>query len=357
MTALNLVTYRHILQHSLMPWLDENRDIQKFNALTRLIPNTFSEGNYFSHLQTAFKQTGTAIPSSLAAEWKELSAIPASPYTKPVREIFGTPVSRNKPYGFYLRLITEVTCAYIAEMERCAGRKQSADLRKSHASTLLKSCHDMMEQAVVLLDQKEAYRPILTELLTGLKIIFLETGLLHRGYYEPYLFYLNDEDICALGKQECGENISGRDTNTWATRFEAWYNKKRTVKPSQQAGSNSIANIEQPVHTSPEVNDRGENWQKLVTIYEGDKSTSAESPAPLAPETVPAATPAAGKEDTIIGREEVMRLLGIGKTKLGKMSQNGEIPCFKIAGRYKYKRNEIMSYQQSLNINTQLSAK
>ena len=357
MTALNLVTYRHILQHSLMPWLAENRDIQKFTALTRLIPNTSGEGNYFSHLQSAFKQTGTAIPSSLAAEWKELSAIPASPYTKPVREIFGTPVSRNKPYGFYLRLILEVTCAYIAEMERCAGRKQSADLRKSHASTLLKSCHDMMEQAVVLLVQKEAFRPILTELLTGLKIIFLETGLLHRGYYEPYLFYLNDEEICALGKQACGENISGMDTNTWATRFEAWYNKKRTVNPHQQAGSNAVAKVEQPAHRSPEVDDRDESWRKLIAIYEGDKSTSADSPATLAAETVPAATPAAGMEDTIIGREEVMRLLGIGKTKLWKMSQNGEIPCIKIAGRYKYRRNEIMRYQQFLNINTHFCTK
>jgi predicted DNA-binding transcriptional regulator AlpA len=357
MTELNLTTFRHILQHSLMPWLAENQDIQKFKMLTRRLPYTEAEGNYFSHLQLAFKQTGIQIPVSLTTEWNDLSALPSAANSEPIREIFGTPVSHDKRFEFYLRLITEATCAYWVRINSYTSENQSADLRKSLVSTVLKSCHDLMEQTALLSAQKEEYRDILTLLLTGLKVIFLETGILHRGFYETHLIYLNDEEICSFGNQEMVEGEHGGDKNKLGIRFTAYYNNRMTdrmtVRKGQESKDTNRVAIE-PALRQMETEAKDENWRKFEALYKGNADTAVENPEkPMEKEAQPATEiAAASDEEPFISRNEVMKLLGIGKTTLWKKSRNGEIPCYNFSGRYKYRRSEIIKFQQSLQKST-----
>jgi predicted DNA-binding transcriptional regulator AlpA len=359
MTELNLTTFRHILQHSLMPWLAENQDMQKFNVLTRRISNAPGEkGNYFSLLQSAFKQTGIEIPVGLASEWAYLSTLPTAANREALRAIFGIPLSRNKQYEFYLRMITETTCAYWATMESYASWNLSADLLKSAVSNILKSCRDLMEQTALLLTQKEEYRDILTVLLTALKIVFLETGILHRGYYEKHLIYLNDEEICSFGSDAMDESQQSRDKNNIAGRFASYHHNRMTDRMSGGEGKkNKDKHFLASEPALPQLMGTGEaeeNWRKFVELSAGNADIAVESleePTEREVQPVTAIATATG-EDPFISREEVMRLLGIGKTKLWNMSRNGEIPCFEITGRYKYRRSEIKSYLQSLRKNT-----
>jgi len=191
---LRFITLNNIIHDNLMPWLEENKDQEKFTLILRkMSPMQNGEhGSFFHALISAFSGMGIRSGRKLTDELNLLSQVYVTPEIKDSSSPFNNLDDDNPKIIFYTSLISHSVTAYLSYIQNAVTADQSTSLRKHSIMGVMKTISDMIIQTRALNPAGSSDRIITNRLLVVLAVLFSETVKLFPDDYEPMMLRVSN---------------------------------------------------------------------------------------------------------------------------------------------------------------------
>ena len=336
---LRFITLNSIIHDNLMPWLEENKDQEKFRLILRKMSpmHNGEHGSFFHALISAFSGMGIRSGRILTDEFNLLSQVYVTPEIKDSSSPFNNLDDDNPKIIFYTSLISHSVPAYLSYLQNAVTADQSTSLRKHSMMGVMKTISDMIIQTRALSPAGSADRIIINRLLAGLTVLFSETVKLYPHEYEPLMLRISNADIrnFITGTENDDKNNGTLFSLLAAKYFPLKDSNPATplpALPAEQQKGTLLQQNEPSCQQNPdedilnEVAQIKEDLSGLVNAVKG-----AIKKKEVQPDT----------DDRLIGSSEVCKLLHISKSTL-KAHRDKKLYSFtKIGSRYLYSAKEI----------------
>jgi predicted DNA-binding transcriptional regulator AlpA len=324
-----LQTFHHLVFDSLMPWLPENQEMM----LYRVLMTDLAEINkpFFRMMMETMHHRKVLLDEGLHEEWQlfaqtKIDKRPMEIYLSRV----SVKVSHQKIAYYELLIFNALLYSQSALMELMSG--SSTIMKQYYVSKWLKTIQYLRGRTRQLYYEGGRKEAIL--------IYMTDIALLVMEYEIQALF----ADFCPQGLQASlltSLNINAEIMNQdwqFATTTDHWFG---TV---YLARFKTAARQEDKKDTGTDGRDLAESFSYL---REGENSTIKVVPKNEQPTSRPDIIPPTPQKD-IIDSNEVMALLGIGKTKLFEMRKKEEIPFIKLGKLIRYYRQDILDFRDQI---------
>ena len=327
-----------------MPWLEENKDPEKFRLIHRkMSPMQNGEhGSFFHALISAFSGMGIRSGRKLTDELNLLSQVYVTPEIKDISSPFNYLDDDNPKIIFYTSLISHSVPAFLSYIQNAVTADQSPSLRKHSMMGVMKTISDMIIQTRALNPADFADRIIINRLLAGLAVQYSETLQLFPHEYEPLMLRISNADIRNI---ITGTVNDDKNTGTLFSLLAAKYfpltgSNPEITLPTTPAEEQKRILLQQNEHAGQQNSDS--DLLKDVLQIQGELSglVKVVEGVLMKPEVQP------DTDDRPIGSAEVCRLLNISKSTL-KAHRDKKLYSFsKIGSRYRYSAKEISEILQ-----------
>jgi hypothetical protein len=336
---LRFVTFNSIILGNLMPWLDENQDLEKFMLILRRLSTVKNgqAGQFFETLPKVFSEMGINAGEKLTAEWELFAKITDHPNTPGIINPFLLLPDDNPKLLFYTSLITQNLTACFALFANSIAETNSVDLQKHRVMSSMKMICDLIIRTRELHPAGEADQAIIKRLLAGLAVLFLETSKRFPDLIEPSMLRISKSDIRSILMKTVN---SDENTRALFTELSGRYFPVSGEQPKIVTSA-----FEGEEHKHPQENKSEADLEQSVikTVLEEVEKTRVEISAmkQALAEAGKKRQPGTEIEDRRIGAAEACAILNISKSTLKAHRDNGDYSFTRIGSRYYYSLNEI----------------
>jgi len=360
---LNMIIFRHILSDSLMPWLQANSDHNMYTVLLQRWQHPDARGvNKLKRLLDVYKLLGIALHPDLKEELLQLSRIELTPNARKIGDMFETGTCSDTQYHFYHLLIREALTGGLSALELNISQAETETLKRYHIRQSLQIINDLLKMIDKKMSDHSANMAILCCLKVALRIFLIEAGIRWGRQYAPSTVNTGIGEMLDFS-EEC--KSAGHEVRRLTERFIDTYTetnntdtdkennaqlpKKQTKRPDFTVRLDSITDS---IDTLLSMLDPGNRLPSPEASNQDDRRSMEPVQAAGKVQKQPDIAKTGRLESPennadhgrYLNRNEVCRMTGIGLTKLGEMSKNGEIPRIIIGKRYKYFENDIQNW-------------
>jgi len=324
-----LQTFHHLVFDSLMPWLPENQEMM----LYRVLMTDLAEINkpFFRMMMEAMRHRKVLLDDGLLEEWQLFAQTKVNERAREIYLSMYRVKTSHQKIAYYDQLIfNALLYSQSALMQLMNG--SSALMKQYYVNKWLKIIHDLRGRLRQLYHDGGTKEAILIY-LTDMALLVME--------HEIHTLYA---DLCPPGLLESNANMlivtPGIMAQDWAlaSATDHWfiniYVPRFKDSVLQEDKKDAELDHRQLNDMISRLKDGESQIEKVIT----------EKVSPLNKQEV--LTPAPQKD--IIDSNEVMALLGIGKTKLFEMRNREEIPFFKLGKLIRYHRQDILDFRDRI---------
>lgn len=338
--GVRFLTFTSMMHDNLMPWLEENQDVEKFRLILRKVALLQAGGTspFIFVLPAALRELGIYSWQNLADEWELFSKIPMHPDTagtvSPFRQLAGD----NPKIVFYTLLIAHCLEALFSGIILNISESRSENVRMHRVINTMKALSEMIITARILMPSEESDRVIINRLLAGLIVLFTETGHRFPGSVEPSLLRVNKTDTQKLLLETINNDENTR--NLFSILAQRYF--PVTAVPDTLPASLSSPELQnrKPVPKSDLTVDQIDN-KTIIEEVENTRAEIAMLKKAITGATTKNMEPQPETGDRRIGSAEVCTMLNISKSTLKAQRDRGHYSFTKIGSRYYYSLQEI----------------
>ena len=312
-------TFRQMINHELMPWLPYNRNEKFLRQIVYPLREHDTPEAWFAGLLRVFKTARRPLTPELEQEWQSFTALPViNPYTHRLTSIWEPLFGQRPPGDFYLELLLYGSIKYLDKIYRLTqGNLMTPELRHSvfafhrHGSVL-------MQQALQQGVNHPEWAMLMNQLTLCLRTAILFNMAIHKDHLK---FTFNDsspDETAITGLMEPLPGPPDDQTLAFGKRLDNFV--QETCQIIFAAGGKELA------QAAPEENNEDATGDRLLT-------------------------PQAEGNPEWMNTAEACRFLGIGRHKLGKFAQNGEIPKYNFTKNNSYLKADLQEFLTKNKLN------
>ncbi len=333
----HLNTLEDICFNNLMPWLDDNSDMDLFEEILRAIDINMTKGHqsFFRHIIEMLHLTDTAITPSTLNEWKAFSCIKRNKKTEGLTKHIFTFPHTNSKVGFYTCLIAHSMNAIMSSLQGQMTILNSIPLKKQFINKYVIRLKRIIEADIPCDNHDEIDLLIIKLAKLGALAIYILLLLQYKKFIHPSN-ELTHSDIMAA---TAGISMTDKELEKKASALMQVYGD--FVKSKRQPSpTNKLKELKQQA-----AGKTGEKERILSADHTIADHGRPEKQNSVNNETVGSRE---GEVERFIGSKEVMHILGIDKGTLHRLRnrEDNKIPHSPSGkgGKIYYKVSDINNW-------------
>lgn len=333
----HLNTLEDISFNNLMPWLDDNSDIDLFEEILRAIDINNIKGHqrFFRHVIEMQNLTDIAITPSTLNEWKAFSCIKRNKKIEMLSKHLASFGRRDAKVSFYTFLIAHTVSAIMSSLQEQMAIFSSIPLKKQFIDKYVIRLKRIIEADIPCDDHSEDDLLIIKFTKLGALAIYMLLLREYKKLMNPYNELTHNDIMTAFA----GISMTDKELAKTATALMQVY--VDFVKSSQQPSpTNKLKEAKQ--QAAMKTGGQGVTPQEKQTSSD---QTISENQTMANSETIRSRE---GGDERLIGSKELMHILGIDKVTLHRWRNREEnkIPYYQSSKRGKilYKMSEINAW-------------
>jgi len=332
-------TFHHLLYDSLMPWLKENHDPLRFRSLLPYILN--NKKHFFDALLLGYREKRLALDNGLLKEWKAFSNTKAKMRPAGIFYSWHHAAAESQQVVFYFELIAH-TLLYSLSFQMQLMEDNSTPMKQFYVNRWLKNISDLRLRSHQLY-LKEDFPHKTIVFITDIALAVMERELqeMYRRFCQPIMLISN----LPLPGPMASHDTQSRSLMDYLAQWYKTLYIPHLLKGTDAGGSNkeTITGNLMKEQALRGYTDGGQKQEPATNSGQEEDSGTEET--------------VDGNDAVVIGTKEAGKLLGIGKTKLNQLCQNGDIPSFKIGKNRKFVTKEVLAYRNKLQVDKHYSDK
>jgi predicted DNA-binding transcriptional regulator AlpA len=335
-----LNTLEDITFNNLMPWLEDNSDMDHYEEILRAIDinKVRHHQDFFLHLIDMHNFTDISITPGTLQEWRDFSGMKRNRETEAMAKQMLITNRASAKVSFYTFLIVHSVSAIMSSLKQQMTLSAGKPVKKQFVDKYVTRLKRIITADVPCEDHSEHDLLVIKLAKLGALAIFLQLLILFEGYINPYNTLSNQDIMTAIALIGMADKELARIASAFSQAHGDFVKSKRQPPPT-----NKLKELKQQA--------AGKTSEKEHT-FSSDQTTerdgSKEKQNPANNET---AGSCSRENERFIDSKEVMRILGVDKGTLYRWRNRTEnkIPHFQYSKRGKilYKLSEINAWMKS----------